>query len=294
MSNKIASSRDDVVEELKKLLANTYALYLKAQNFHWNVRGPAFFTLHKAFQDEYEALRDAVDEIAERIRALGADSPGTFPEFMELKTIPEARSGMGARAMCRQYLLDSRLLSNTAKRLQKCAEECGDQATMDLAIKRIQAHDKTAWMFKSMIERPTVKIGHNISAVNKAVTVALGGEKTASRLKSFRVGKWPKSLLAHQAGAAKAVGAVSKYPPMVSQSKKSVERYRRMLASMDKKKTASQIQKEAILGALRKGLGSTVVGKGMKNLSTEMARKKRLAKWIKANPGKEKLVQHMR
>jgi starvation-inducible DNA-binding protein len=137
---------------LGRLLADSYTLYLKTHNFHWNVRGPMFSTLHALFELEYTELALAVDEIAERIRALGADAPGSYAAFAELTSIQEATDVPKATAMVEALAADQRTIAETARSVFYDAEKAGDQATADLCVRRIDTHEKAAWMLRSHLE----------------------------------------------------------------------------------------------------------------------------------------------
>jgi starvation-inducible DNA-binding protein len=140
------------VESLSKLLANSYVLYLKTHNFHWNVTGPMFTTLHTLFETEYTELALAVDEIAERIRALGAMAPGTFAQYAYLAAVKEAEGVPKATDMIRELVDDQKKVVAAAKDVVKAAEDAGDDATADLGIRRIEVHEKNAWMLASHLE----------------------------------------------------------------------------------------------------------------------------------------------
>lgn len=141
-----------VVEALSKLLANSYTLYLKTHNYHWNVTGPMFNTLHTLFETEYTELALAVDEIAERIRAVGARAPGSYSEFDRLGDIAESTSTPEARRMIEDLAADQAKVVNSAKAVVSAAEAAGDEATADLGTQRILVHQKNAWMLRSHLE----------------------------------------------------------------------------------------------------------------------------------------------
>ena len=143
-------AREQTGEALSKVLADTYTLYLKTHNFHWNVTGPMFNTLHAMFEEHYIELRDAVDEIAERIRALGVFAPGSYSQFIELSAVKEQAGVPEAMAMVRELLADHEMVSQTARAALRAAEQAGDDASADMMIARMQVHDKTAWMLRSM------------------------------------------------------------------------------------------------------------------------------------------------
>jgi len=139
-------------EALSRLLADSYSLYLKTHNFHWNVTGPMFTTLHTLFEQEYTELALAVDEIAERIRALGAVAPGSYSAFSALSTVKEAEGVPKATDMIRELVEDQAHVVAAAKEVVEAAEAVGDDATADLGIRRIQIHEKNSWMLASHLE----------------------------------------------------------------------------------------------------------------------------------------------
>jgi starvation-inducible DNA-binding protein len=143
------SGLNPIADELTKLLADTYTLYLKTQNFHWNVKGVLFYSLHLLFEKQYEELADAVDLIAERIRALGFHTPASFNEFSKLTRIKEAGNSLTAESMIQQLLQDHESITRTCHDMMKIAQDSGDEATADLLIERMREHDKTAWMLRS-------------------------------------------------------------------------------------------------------------------------------------------------
>ncbi len=144
--------RTKIAEGLSHLLADTYTLYLKTHNFHWNVTGPMFNTLHQMFETQYNELWVAVDVIAERIRALGVFAPGNYRQFAELSTIPEAEGVPRAEEMIRQLVMGQEAVVRTARRIFPIAEAAKDEPTVDLLTQRMQMHEKTAWMLRSMLE----------------------------------------------------------------------------------------------------------------------------------------------
>jgi starvation-inducible DNA-binding protein len=147
-----AKDRKAVAEGLAKLLADSYTLYLKTHNFHWNVTGPMFNTLHLMFEQQYTELAQAVDLVAERIRALGHPAPGSSAQFAGLSSIREETDVPRAEDMVRQLLEDHELVIRTARQVFPVAERAGDQVTMDLLTQRMQVHEKTAWMLRSHLE----------------------------------------------------------------------------------------------------------------------------------------------
>ncbi|MBK6490016.1 MAG: DNA starvation/stationary phase protection protein [Gemmatimonadetes bacterium] len=141
-----------VVDGLNVLLATSYALYLKTHNYHWNVTGPMFTTLHTLFETQYTELAIAVDEIAERIRSLGAFAPGSFTAFAKLSTVAEENGRPEAKDMIRVLTADQEAVSDAARQVIKAAEAAGDQATADLGTRRLDVHEKHAWMLRSHLE----------------------------------------------------------------------------------------------------------------------------------------------
>jgi starvation-inducible DNA-binding protein len=146
------SSNDHVVEALSRLLADTYTLYLKTHNYHWNVTGPMFNTLHTLFETQYTEYALAVDEIAERIRAIGARAPGSYTEFAELASVKEDRGSPPAVEMIGNLVADQEATVAAARKIVEVAEAAGDQATADLGVRRIEIHQKNAWMLRSHLE----------------------------------------------------------------------------------------------------------------------------------------------
>jgi starvation-inducible DNA-binding protein len=147
-----AASGNGVIEALERLLADSYTVYLKTHNYHWNVTGPMFNTLHMLFQTEYTELALAVDLIAERIRALGARAPGSYTEFSRLASVEESTSKRSARQMLEDLVADQATLVQDARKLVEVAEAAGDQASADLGVRRIDVHEKNAWMLRSHLE----------------------------------------------------------------------------------------------------------------------------------------------
>ncbi len=144
--------RQAIADGLSRLLADTYTLYLKTHNFHWNVTGPMFQTLHLMFEGQYTELALAVDAIAERIRALGVRAPGTYSEFVELATIKEDRGHQNAAKMIRLLVEGQESVIRTARSIFPLAEKASDEPTADLLTQRMQIHEKTAWMLRSLLE----------------------------------------------------------------------------------------------------------------------------------------------
>lgn len=145
------ASRKEVAQGLSRLLADSYTLYLKTHNFHWNVTGPMFNTLHLMFEQQYTELSTAVDIIAERIRALGEFAPGSYADFAKLTTIAEATGVPPAKEMIHQLLVGHETVARTARSIFPAAEKGSDEASLDLLTGRIQIHEKTAWMLRAML-----------------------------------------------------------------------------------------------------------------------------------------------
>jgi len=145
-------TQDARVEALSRLLADSYTLYLKTHNFHWNVTGPMFTTLHTLFETQYTELALAVDEIAERIRAVGAPAPGSYSAFAALTQIKEAGESVSAVQMVEQLAADQDAVARAAKNVFEAAQAAGDEVSADLAIQRSQVHEKNAWMLRSHLE----------------------------------------------------------------------------------------------------------------------------------------------
>ena len=146
------SQRKDIAEGLSRLLADTYTLYLKTHNFHWNVTGPMFQTLHLMFETQYNELALAVDLIAERIRALGFPAPGTYVDFGRLSSIPEEQGVPPAQEMIRKLVKGHEAVVRTARSIFPVVEKASDEPTADLLTQRMQIHEKTAWMLRSLLE----------------------------------------------------------------------------------------------------------------------------------------------
>lgn len=143
--------RKDIAEGLSKVLADTYTLYLKTHNYHWNVTGPMFQTLHLMFETHYNELWLAVDQIAERIRALGFPAPGTYAEFTRLASIKEEPGVPPAEEMIRKIVQGHEAVVRISRSVFAIADKSSDQPTLDLLTQRMQVHEKTAWMLRSML-----------------------------------------------------------------------------------------------------------------------------------------------
>jgi starvation-inducible DNA-binding protein len=147
-----ANHRKQIADGLSRVLADTYTLYLKTHNFHWNVTGRMFQTLHLMFETQYNELALAVDLVAERIRALGFPAPGTYRKFAELSAIREEDGVPEAEEMIRRLVDGHETVARTAREIFRTAEGANDQPTCDLLTQRMQVHEKTAWMLRSMLE----------------------------------------------------------------------------------------------------------------------------------------------
>jgi starvation-inducible DNA-binding protein len=144
--------RSNIVDGLSRMLADTYTLYLKTHNFHWNVTGPMFQTLHIMFMTQYNETWMAVDLVAERIRALGYPAPGSYKEFAALTSIKESSGVPNAKEMIRQLVDGQETVVRTAREVLPFAEKAGDQPTVDLLSARMEVHEKNAWMLRSLLE----------------------------------------------------------------------------------------------------------------------------------------------
>jgi starvation-inducible DNA-binding protein len=147
-----ADKRQQISNGLARVLADTYTLYLETHNFHWNVTGPMFQTLHLMFETQYNELALAVDLVAERIRALGFPAPGTYKQFAKLSAIEEVDGVPKAPEMIRLLVAGHETVARTARDVFRAAEDANDQPTCDLLTQRMQVHEKTAWMLRSLLE----------------------------------------------------------------------------------------------------------------------------------------------
>jgi starvation-inducible DNA-binding protein len=143
--------RTNIAQGLSRMLADTYTLYLKTHYFHWNVTGPMFQTLHLMFETQYTELALAVDLIAERIRALGFPAPGTYKEFSTLSSIKESVGVPKAEAMIEELIEAQEVVIRTARSIFPAADQASDEVTADLLTQRMQIHEKTAWMLRSLL-----------------------------------------------------------------------------------------------------------------------------------------------
>ena len=144
-------NRQRIADGLSRLLADSYTLYLKTHNYHWNVEGPLFNTLHLMFEGHYTELAAAVDEIAERIRALGVKAPGSYAAFANLTSIGEATGEESAEEMIRELVRGQEAVVRTAREAFKAADAANDEPSADLLTQRMQIHEKNAWMLRSML-----------------------------------------------------------------------------------------------------------------------------------------------
>lgn len=144
--------RAQITEALSRMLADSYILYLKTHNFHWNVTGPMFQTLHIMFMTQYTELWNALDLIAERIRSLGHPAPGSYKRYVELSSISEEDGVPSAHDMIRQLVAGQEAVVRTARAAFKVADAADDQPTADLLTQRMEVHEKNAWMLRSLLE----------------------------------------------------------------------------------------------------------------------------------------------
>lgn len=147
-----STNREAIAQGLARLLADTYTVYLKTHNFHWNVTGPMFQTLHLMFETQYNELWLAVDLIAERIRVLGYPAPGTYREYAELTSIEETEGVPKAEEMIKLLVEGNEAVVRTAREIFPIVESVDDEPTADLLTQRMQTHEKAAWMLRSLLE----------------------------------------------------------------------------------------------------------------------------------------------
>lgn len=148
-----ARDRTAIAGGLSRLLADTYILYLKTHNFHWNVEGPMFQTLHQMFMDQYTETWNAIDPIAERIRALGHYAPGSYKQYIKLAAVKESEGVPRAEKMVRELIEGQETLARTARSVLPLAEKANDQPTLDLLTQRLNIHEKNAWMLRSLLKK---------------------------------------------------------------------------------------------------------------------------------------------
>lgn len=144
--------RKEIAMGLSRLLADSYMVYLKTHNYHWNVTGKLFHSLHEMFEEQYSELAEAIDVIAERIRAIGYRAPGSFREYSEITSIEEDTDQPDAMEMVRRLAVDNETIIRTARETLPACEKAGDEATIDLLTQRLDIHSKTAWMLRSHLE----------------------------------------------------------------------------------------------------------------------------------------------
>ena len=149
MAKEPKESKDAITDALSTLLADSYTLYLKTHNYHWNVQGPMFMTLHTLFETQYRELATAVDGIAERVRTLGAFAPGSYSAFAKLSKVKEETGHPKAEEMIANLVDDHKQVAKTAQKVVDLANDNGDDATADFATQRIESHQKAAWMLRS-------------------------------------------------------------------------------------------------------------------------------------------------
>jgi starvation-inducible DNA-binding protein len=156
MSSSPTSLKSNVSAEVARLLAvllaDTYLLYVKTQNFHWNVIDSRFYSLHQLFQKQYEELAEAIDEIAERIRMLGKQAPGSMQQFQELSNLQETTASHSGDEMMRKLANDHAVIIEFLNTSIATSQELGDEGSADLMIQRLRAHDKQHWMLKSHLK----------------------------------------------------------------------------------------------------------------------------------------------
>jgi starvation-inducible DNA-binding protein len=148
-----SKDRAAIAKGLSRLLADTYVVYLKTHNFHWNVEGPMFQTLHQMFMDQYTEAWNAIDLVAERIRSLGHYAPGTYREYLELARVKETPGVPKAGQMVKLLIEGQEAVVKTARELLPIAEKADDQPTLDLLTQRMQVHEKNAWMLRSLLKK---------------------------------------------------------------------------------------------------------------------------------------------
>lgn len=150
-SNTAREARTAVAQELARVLADSYTLYLQTHRYHWNVTGPQFFALHAMFEQQYQELAAAVDEIAERIRALGEVAPGSYAAFARLGTIADGPEAPHARVMLETLAQGNEAIQQTLRAALARAQQAGDDGSVDLMVRRLQVHQKNAWMLRSTL-----------------------------------------------------------------------------------------------------------------------------------------------
>jgi len=144
-----ATTSQEISQKLSQVLANTYVLYTKTQNFHWNLEDTRFYSLHLLFEKQYTELAEALDEIAERMRMIGEKSPGSMRQFLELTTLEESDNELSGDEMIRELMEDHTTLANTLRPIISDANKKGDDGTADMLIQLLRSHEKNAWMLRS-------------------------------------------------------------------------------------------------------------------------------------------------
>jgi len=155
MASKAKKSKSEggVIERLSHFMADTAIVYVKTLNFHWNMVGTEFFMYHRLLEEQYKEMSEGLDELAERIRMLGGQAPGSMKEFLGLACIPESPSNLSQERMVQQLVKDNESLVEHAHALIEYSDEQNDQGTSDLVIERLRAHDKNAWLLRSHLEK---------------------------------------------------------------------------------------------------------------------------------------------
>jgi starvation-inducible DNA-binding protein len=148
-----AKDRAAIAQGLSRLLADTYVLYLKTHNFHWNVEGPMFQTLHQMFMEQYTETWNAIDLVAERIRSLGHYAPGTYKEYLALARVKETPGVPRAEQMIKLLIEGQEAVVRTAREVLPLAERADDEPSLDLLTQRMQVHEKNAWMLRSLLKK---------------------------------------------------------------------------------------------------------------------------------------------
>jgi len=146
------NDRQQIAEGMSHLLADSYTLFLKTHNYHWNVTGPMFRTLHLMFEEQYTELFTAVDLIAERIRSLGSQAPGSYKQFSQLSRVADDEGQLDAEGMIKSLIKAHETVIRTAREIFPQAESVNDQVSLDLLTQRLDTHEKTAWMLRSLLE----------------------------------------------------------------------------------------------------------------------------------------------
>ncbi len=146
------NARKEISHALAKVLADSYLLYLKTHGYHWNVKGPHFQQLHALFQEQYDEVWAAVDDIAERMRALGHDAPGSYAAIAKLASVEEREDVPNATGMLQDLIKANEIVLHTIRAAMPAMQDGGDEASFDLMVQRLTAHEKAAWMLRSHLE----------------------------------------------------------------------------------------------------------------------------------------------